>query len=167
MRRISWSSVFILGLLLSISMPTSAAISINFSIGASSNSMGDTLLMGAAALFFGLDTSLTMQYKTTIGSATGAVSTFYLSAETQSEPEVFISEKKKGRGWGAIAKGKMPPGLIGKVKGNGDPFSYNDHDFETGVNVHFLATYYAVPESMVLTWVKRGMTIQDLALGLK
>jgi hypothetical protein len=91
---------------------------------------------------------------------------FYVAGETQQAPEVVISDRKKGRGWGAMAKGKMPPGLVGKWKNSSDPFSYSDNDFETGISIHFLSTYYAVPEDTLVSWVRRGVSLPDLALCL-
>jgi hypothetical protein len=153
-------------LLFALATPAFAATSLSVSLTATTSNPGDALLVGAAALFFGLDTSLSMQYSTSIGTATSAVSLFYVSAESQQQPEVIISERNKGRGWGAVAKGKMPPGLANKWKGGADPFSYNDKDFETGTNLHFLATYYAVPEDSLILWVKRGVAVPDLAVCL-
>lgn len=158
--------LLILAGVLALSFSAAAATSLSISLTTTSVSPGDALLMSAAAMFFGVDTNISMQFRADTGSATSAISLFYLSGESQTPPQTIVLERKKGRGWGALAKGKMPPGLAGKWKNSGDPFSFNDRDFETGISIHFLSTYYAVPEDSLILWVRKGISIDDLALCL-
>jgi hypothetical protein len=147
-------------------IPVCAAISLSFSVTSPETNLAETLLIGAAALYFGLDTKISAQYRTDLGSSAAAVSVLYLAGESQTAPEAIILDRKKGRGWGALAKGKMPPGLVNKWKGGADPFSYRDDDFETGVSIQFLSTYYATPADTIILWVKRGLSVADVAVCL-
>lgn len=148
-----------------LAAPSNAAISLSFSLTAPNVDPGDALMVAAAGLFFGLDTELAVSYRSDIGSPTATVSLFYLAAESGTAPDVYVAEKKKGRGWGAIAQGKMPPGLVGKWKG-GDPFLQGDIDFETGLSINFLSSYYTVSQDDIIIWVKQGMSVTDVALCL-
>lgn len=144
-----------------------ASVSVSVSFTKKDADLGDALLLGAAALFFGMDSDVSLQYRSQTGSATSTVSLFYVAAESQSVPDVIVAERKRGNAWGALAKGKkIPPGLVGKWKSGKDPFALSDRDFETGLNVRFLTTYYAVPEDSVVIWLNRGISVPDLALCL-
>lgn len=148
-------------------VPAYAAASISFSFKASDLDLGDALLVGAAALFFGLDSQASVQYRAETGSATSAVSLFYVAGESQSSPDTIVMERKRGHGWGAVAKGKkIPPGLVGKWKSEKDTARYVDKDFETGLNIRFLSTYYGITEDTIVVWVRQGLPVTEVALCL-
>ncbi|HHW08731.1 MAG TPA: hypothetical protein GXX29_02010 [Firmicutes bacterium] len=147
--------------------PAAEAFSINVGISSANQDPGEALLMAAASLFFDIDNNLAMRYRNDIGSSRAAISLFYIAAEAQVLPDELVLEKKTGkvRGWGALAKGKIPPGLTSKWK-KGDLYSLDDEDFEISLNINFLAAYYAVPEDQVITWLRSGLSLTDIALCL-
>jgi hypothetical protein len=159
-------SVIFIGLLLITCSQALAEPSISISINVPDANLGELLLVGAAALFFDLDVDVALEYRTEVKSAESSISLMVLSKESDIPPKKLIEEKKKGRGWGAIAQGKMPPGLAKKWKLDSDLLTGDDDEFETTMVIQFLSSYYDIPNTTVYTWLEWGLPVVDIALSL-
>jgi hypothetical protein len=156
----------LIGLLLMTSNQALAEPSISVSVNVPDTNLGELLLVGAAALFFDLDVDVALEYQTETESAESSISLMVLSKESDIPPKKLIEEKKKGRGWGAIAQGKMPPGLAKKWRLDSDLLTGNDNEFETTIVIQFLSSYYGIPNATVCTWLEWGLPVLDIALSL-
>lgn len=156
----------LIGLLLMTSNQALAEPSISVSVNVPEANLGELLLVGAAALFFDLDLDIVLEYQTEVKSAESSISLLVLSNESDIPAKTLISEKKKGRGWGAIAQGKMPPGLAKKWKLDSELLSRDDDEFETTMVIHFLSSYYGIPNATVYTWLEWGLPVADIAISL-
>ncbi len=126
--------------------------------------IGELLLLGAAALFFDLDTQVNLEYSNETQSATTSISLYYISGETQNTPEIIMADKKKLSGWGALAKGKIPPGLAKKWGLDPDFSAKDDSEIERQLTVYFLSSYYDIPQKDITLWIDKGLPLQDIAV---
>lgn len=152
--------------LLFTSLPAYSGLSFKVTFDLAEADIGDALLLGAAALFFDVDTQINLRYRDELGSSTASISLYYMSGESQQAPEKIIIERKKGAGWGALAKGKVPPGLAKKWGLDPDLLSKNDDRIQRDLTIHFLSSYYQVPQEEIYIWFDKGLSIQDVAVSI-
>lgn len=142
--------------------------------------LADALFLGCMAAFFGMDTHMILEFRGTSEPVPplGLVSLFYISADTRRSPGDILIMRKKGHGWGRLAKiYGLPANYHGKLvsisaKGSKKAgkvvtiYSWGDPQFEEAMYVRFISAYYAVPESDVVVWLSKGFTYQDIAIAL-
>lgn len=141
------------------------SLSVNMSVG--TDDPAKALILGAAAAFFGLDTTLVAQYTQETGSTSEAVSVIVTSGETQSPPETIIVERNQS-GWDGVMQKyqvacKRPPG---KAKGWSKNHSCDARSYTGDTTVWFLSQYYDVSPDLIVVWHEHGLSYDDAALVL-
>ena len=96
---------------------------------------------------------------------------FYLSIATQTPPETIW--KQKGKGWGKLAKELgLPANFHGKYMSaknkhkKGSPAKNDDAIFEELLTIRFLHEYYGADPDLLFYWRSRGLTYEDLFIGI-
>ena len=97
---------------------------------------------------------------------------FYLAIETKSTPEV-IWQKRKGKGWGNIAKEMgLPPNFHGKYMSAKNKHKKasaaitDDEVFEEMMTIRFLHEYFGTDPELLFYWRTRGLPYEDLFLAI-
>ncbi|HBK69715.1 MAG TPA: hypothetical protein DDZ91_13825, partial [Firmicutes bacterium] len=97
---------------------------------------------------------------------------FYLSIATKTAPEL-VWEKRKGKGWGKIAKEMgLPPNFHGKYMSAKNKHKKSssaitdDQIFEEMMIIRFLHEYFGADPEVLFYWRAQGLTYDDLFLGI-
>ncbi len=151
------------------------------------------LVLAAAAGFFGVDTSVFVQYAgpsggEVYGGPYGApggdydfgpgLTAFYLARDSGLGTTAFWSAHRSGTSWWALAtrhglakryQKLVPPGMLRKGYYNGRTYYYvPDEGLEQAMAVRFVADYYRMPTSRVWVLVSggRGLDVSDVFLAI-
>ena len=156
--------------------------SVSFSLSFTNPDMelADALFLGCMAAFFGMDTQMIFEFRGMSEPLPppALASLFYISADSGRSPADILIMRRKGYGWGRLAKVYgLPANYHGKLvsisaKGGKKAgkvvtiYSWEDPRFEEAMYVRFISMYYAVPESHVVAWLSKGFTYSDITIGL-
>lgn len=137
----------------------------------SERGLGFSLMQQTASTFFSISLGEFQTYQTP--SAPHQIfSLLYLAAETNNPPAV-IWQKRKGHGWGNIAKAYgLPPNYHGKYISSKHKKKYvvitelDDKTFEEMMTLRFLHEYYGTEIDLLFYWHAKGLSYHDLFLAV-
>ncbi len=159
-----------------VSISSSYAVTLNVSTMKEDATLEELLFIGAASLFFDVDLEVSTRYYNEMNSLSLSLSLLYFSAETETEPDEIIAEKKKGARWGDVyekkippglaKQGKIPPGLAKKWDVDDDFFSKDDTDIEETMTIRFLSSYYGISGNEIYFFMDEGLSLYDSVIVL-
>lgn len=149
-------------------------VSFSITFKGGSEDVGKLLFLGALSTFFNVDQKFVITYHKEDGDFLETLSAFYLAGEVGVDPDEIIILRRRGLGWGEVAKHYgLPPNFHGKhlAKGKGKKHvvivaPLSDREFELVVFRRFLWEYYAVPEEVVIIWLNRGLDPYDIFIAV-
>jgi hypothetical protein len=156
-------------LTVSLLIPTSAdTTSIHISL--SDRRLAFSLIQQTASSYFQLNIN---EFKPYVKESPVQVfPLFYVAIETKTAPEI-IWEKRKGKGWGKIAKEMgLPPNFHGKYmsaknKSKKSPATSTDDEiFEEMMTIRFLHEYFDTDPELLFYWRIQGLPYEDLFLAI-
>ncbi|HXL03360.1 MAG: hypothetical protein GX872_01600 [Firmicutes bacterium] len=151
------------------------SVDVSISVPVPNLSLEETLFIGAAAAFFGMDVNIVANLYLPASSRTvtveattphvavsepkALISAIYMSEYYDEDPLNIIGMRENGHGWDEIsdrkAKGKKNKNKIKKGS-----------DFETDSFVAFVTSYYDFPPAQVRKWLSLGMSETEIMFAL-
>lgn len=150
------------------------SVDVSITVPAPKLSLEETLLIGAAAAFFGMDVNVVANLysppaaptvtveattpRSTVSEPRVLLSAIYMSQYYDEDPVTVIDMKNKGFDWDEIAEQKGK-GKKNKAKKKGP-------DFENDSFVTFVTSYYDFPPAQVRKWLSLGMSESEIMFAL-
>jgi hypothetical protein len=153
------------------------SVDVSITVPAPDLSLEETLLIGAAAAFFGMDVKVVANLyspptppavtvevatpKITVSEPKALISAIYMSKYYDEDPLIVIDMRRKGHGWDEIADEKAK----GKKNKNKNKIKKGS-DFEDDSFVAFVTSYYDFPPAQVRKWLSLGMSETEIMFAL-
>lgn len=147
------------------------ADSTQVSLSASDRGTAFSLMQQTASGFFSISMAELKPYES-YGSPARVLPLLYMAGETNTSPQK-IWKKHRHRGWGRMAReyGRSPKHYHRYMSGKHRAkyrtvMVLDDNDYEEMMTVRFLDEYYGASPEFIFFWRDRGLSYEDLFLGL-
>jgi hypothetical protein len=170
MKKFTWF-MFILNLLLIGSIQMVFADSTAFNLTITDRGTAVSLMQRTASSFFAVHVNNVRDYQSA-ADPERIFPVFYLASETHSAPQT-VWDRKQGHGWGRTCQDMgISPNSHGKYMSARHHRRYqsvsdmDDQDYEEIMTVRFFNDYYGRDPEFVYFWRSKGLSYEDLFVGI-